>query len=172
VVEEGTMLVAAVEEGTMLVAEVAAVEEETMLVVEVAMLVAAVEEEEQVNILVAEGVGEKMTRALLTPTSLEGRIRTTTKVGGAEEEEEVEGDQMDVVVLAGGEPTAMKSERARSNNKRGMNLLHSEHYVDAVQTTLVGPVEQYIIHTITVDFNRLKIEIEIPKDNFLSSLDL
>jgi hypothetical protein len=89
------------------------VEEGTMLVAQVA----AVEEEEQVDIPVAEGVGEKMTRVLLTPTSLEGIIRTTAKAGGAEEEEEVEGDQMDVVVLAGGMTnlTAMKSERTRSN---------------------------------------------------------
>jgi hypothetical protein len=126
------------------------VEEGTMLVAEVA----EVEEEEQVDILVAEGVGEKMTRVLLTPTSLEGRTRTTTKVGGAEEEEE--GDQMDVVVLAG--PTAMKSERTRSNNKRGMNLLHLEHYVDVVQTTL-GPVGA------VQNSHDNKIEIKKPLDN-------
>jgi hypothetical protein len=50
----------------------------------------------------------------------------------------------------------------RSNNKKGMLLLHSEHYVDALQITL-APVEQYKIHTITVDFNRLKVEIKNPK---------
>jgi hypothetical protein len=67
---------------------------------------------------------------------------------------------MDEVVLAGGEPTAMKSERTRSNNKRGMNLLHSEHYVDAVQTT-IGRTSGAVQNS-----HRLKIEIKSPKKIF------